>query len=142
MCSLKMKNSYKGPERRQFVRLDYVTPLTYKVCKNKTIYKLLQGYTSNISQAGLLCNIKDKDTKEKVNKDDILWLSFDRSILSICEELDKRCLIYQSGIIAKVVRTEHKSDGSYNIGVKFITREEKNLTNIYPKIHFFGKPKL
>ena len=35
---------------------------------------LLQGYTVNVSQAGLLCNIK-----ERVNLEDILWLSFIRA---------------------------------------------------------------
>jgi len=127
---------YKGPERRKFVRLDYVTPLAYKVCKQGTISKLLQGYTSNISQAGLLCNMQ-----EEVKKDDILWLSFDRDTLTICESLEKRSLIYQNGIIGKVVRIEPKKDGNYNIGIKFVTREEKNLTNIYPKVYFLEKRK-
>jgi hypothetical protein len=122
---------YKGIERRQFARLDYVTPLAYKVCKEETISRLLEGYTSNISQAGLLCNITTK-----INEGDVLWLSFDRSILIFCEELDKRSLIYQNGVIGKTVRIDPRDDGSYNIGVQFITREEKNLTNIYPKAHF------
>jgi len=129
-----MRTNYKAPERRQFVRLDHVRRLTYKVCKKQTIFKLLQGYTSNISQAGLLCNIKDK-----VHKNDVLWLSFDRDILDICEALERRSLIYQNGIIGKVVRTEHRNDGTYNVGVKFITREEKNSTNVYPNIHFLFK---
>jgi len=129
-----MEKIYQGPERRKFIRLDYITPIAYKVCKKETVSKLLQGYTTDVSQAGLLCNLKDK-----VNRDDILWLSFDRDILSICENLEKRSLIYQSGIIGKVVRTEHKDDGTYNIGVQFITREEKNLTHIYTKVYFLEK---
>lgn len=125
------KETYKGSERREFLRLDYVTPLAYKVCKKETVDKLLQGYISNISQSGLLCNINDK-----VNKDDIVWLSFDRSTLNICEGLETRCFIYQSGVIGKVVRIAHKPDNTYDIGVQFITREEENLTHIYPKVHF------
>lgn len=129
-----MEDNYEGPERRQFIRLDFVTPIAYKVCKEKTISKLLQGYTADISQGGLLCNIK-----EKVNKDDILWISFDRDTLDICQDLEKRCLIYQKGVIGKVVRVEPRFDGTYNIGIQFITREEKNLTNIYPKVYFLEK---
>ena len=125
---------YTGPERRDFTRLDYKIPLAYKVCREDTINKLLQGYTADISQSGLLCNIKDR-----VNKDDILWLSFDRSTLNIFEELERRSLIYQNGIIAKVVRIEPRSDDTFNVGVQFITREEKNLTNIYPRFHFVEK---
>jgi c-di-GMP-binding flagellar brake protein YcgR len=131
-----MENIYQGIERRQFARLEYATPLDYKVCKKETVSKLLQGYTADISQSGLLCSIKDK-----VSKDDLLWLSFDRSTLDFCAEIEKRALIYQNGIIAKVIRIEPKSLGSYDVGVKFVTREEKNLTNIYPKIYFLTKEK-
>ncbi len=123
-----------GPDRRKFMRLDYRAPLAYKVCSEETINKLLQGYTADISQSGLLCNIKDR-----VNQDDILWLSFDRSTLNIFEEIERRSLIYQNGIIGKVVRIEQRNDDTYNVGVQFITREEKNLTNIYPRFHFVEK---
>jgi hypothetical protein len=129
-----MKNSYKGPERREFLRLDYMTPLAYKICKKETISLLLEGYTANVSEAGLLCNVK-----EKIKKDEIVWLSFDRATLSICEDLEKRALIYQNGIIGKVVRVESKDSDSFNVGVQFITREEKNLTHIYPKFYFIDK---
>jgi hypothetical protein len=125
------KESYHGPERRKYIRLDYATPLAYKICKKETVTKLLQGYTSNVSETGLLCSLK-----EKVNKDDILWLSFDRATLIICEEMEKKSLIYQNGIIGKVVRVELRPDGAYSVGVNFIIREEKNLTNIYPRVHF------
>jgi len=125
------QDNYKGPERRQFIRLDYVTPLAYKVCKEETIHKLLEGYTSNISPAGLLCNIKDK-----VKKDDILWLSFDKDTLSFCKELEKRSLIYQNGVIGKVIRVDHRDDSTYDVGIQFITREENISTYIYPKAYF------
>jgi len=125
------EESFNGIDKRQFVRLDYSTPLAYKVCKEETVSKLLKGYTSNVSEAGLLCNIKDR-----VNKDDILWLSFDRATLNICEELEKRSLIYQNGVIGKVARVDHKNNGSYDVGIQFLVREEKNVSNIYPKVHF------
>ncbi|MEW6170623.1 MAG: PilZ domain-containing protein [Candidatus Omnitrophota bacterium] len=112
-------------ERREFERLEFVTPLTYKVCKEETLSRLLQGYISNISQAGLLCNMKDK-----VEINNILWLCFDRGILHICEELERRGLIYQRGVIGKVVRIENREDGSYNVGVKFITREEDPMNRL------------
>lgn len=130
-----MNQGYSGPERRQFVRLDHTTPLAYKVCKKETLSKLLKGYTSDVSQSGLLCNIKDK-----VSKNDILWLSFDRATLNICEEMEKRSLIYQNGVIGKVVRADHKSDGTYDVGVQFITREEKDSPHIFAAVKFTGNP--
>ena len=125
---------YSGAERREFLRLDYMVPLNYKVCKKDTISKLLQGYTVNISEAGLLCKIN-----KEVHKEDVLWLVFDRQILDICTELEEKALIYQNGIIGKVVRIEYKDNSDYSVGIKFLTREEKNLTNIYPKVHFLNK---
>jgi len=35
-----------------------------------------------------------------------------------------------------VVRIDHKGDDTYDIGVQFVTREEKNMTYIFPKVHF------
>jgi len=65
-----------------------------------------------------------------------MWISFNREMLGICTDLETRSLIYQNGIVGKVVRTQHKRNGSYDVGIQFITREEKNLTNIYPKVYF------
>jgi len=84
-----MADKYHGTERRNFVRLDFATPLAYKVCKKETVNKLLQGYISNVSESGLLCNIR-----EKVHKNDILWLAFDKATLCIVEDMEKRSLIY------------------------------------------------
>ncbi|MBU1124609.1 MAG: PilZ domain-containing protein [Candidatus Omnitrophica bacterium] len=129
-----MDTTYQDTEKREFERQKFVTPLSCKVCKKETISKILEGYTSDISQSGLSCSIQ-----EKVNPDDILWLSFDRATLNICEELEKKLLIYQNGIIAKVIRINPLADLSFEVGVSFITREEKNVSNIYPKIHFLEK---
>lgn len=129
-----MENDYSMQERREFIRLDYVTPLAYKVCKEETISKLLLGYTSNISEVGILCTID-----QKVDKEDVLWLSFDRATLTICEDLEKNILIYQNGIIGRVARIDKKDDGMYDVGIKFITRQEPDSTNIYPKINFLDK---
>jgi c-di-GMP-binding flagellar brake protein YcgR len=129
-----MNEPYQGSERRQFVRLDYVTPLDYKVCKKETITKLLQGYTSNVSKTGLLCTIK-----QKVEPEDILWLVFDRDTLSVCMDAEKSSLVYQNGIIGKVVRVELKENNTYKVGIHFITREEKGKSDVeYIEKHFPG----
>ncbi len=124
-----MENNYHGGERREFARLPYSKPLAYKICKEETLRKILEGYTVNVSQAGLLCNIKDK-----VNLDDILWLSFDKSVLVICSEMEKKSLIYQNGVVGKVVRIDLNKNQTYDIGVKFITRVENCAKEIESKI--------
>ena len=129
-----MSDSYPQDERRSFVRSEYSVPLGFKICNKETISKLCAGYSVNISQSGISCNIR-----EKVNPDDILWLSFDRATLDFCRDLEKRVLIYQNGIIGNVTRVEADELGTYCIGVKFITWEEKNSGNIYPRTYFFEK---
>ena len=121
-----MYDTENTSERREFARINYAAPLAYKICNKETISRLLEGYTSNISSAGLLCNIR-----EMVNTDDLLWLSFDRGILDTCEELEKKVLIYQNGIIGKVVRVEPKGCENFDVGIKFLTREEGNWKNVY-----------
>ncbi len=120
-----MESNLNELERREFIRLEFSQPLAYKVCKPETISTLLNGYTSNISKSGILCNID-----RQVNNDDILWLSFDRGGLAICEDREKRTMIYQGGIIGKVVRVNGKEDGTFEIGLHFITREEEKINNV------------
>lgn len=127
---------YDGVERREFERVDCVTPLAYKICKAETVNRLFEGYTMNLSEAGLLCRVK-----EQLTKDDIVWLSFDRTTLSFCAQMEKRAFFYQNGVFGKVVRIEGGHEDSFDIGVQLVTREEKNLSNIYPKIHFVIQPR-
>jgi hypothetical protein len=121
-------------DRRLFARLGYSVPLNFKICSKETISRLCEGYSVNISQSGISCNIR-----EKVNPDDILWLSFDRDTLDFCREMEKTVLIYQNGIIGNVTRVETGGSGFYNVGVRFITREEKNNANIYSREYFSAK---
>jgi hypothetical protein len=132
-----IENDFPEIERRKFTRLDFTAPFAFKVCSKETISRLLKGYTANISESGIFCNIT-----QRVNKDDILWLSFDRATLSFCESLEKNTLIYQGGIVGKVVRVEDKPDGSFDAGLQFITREEENTTHIFPKVHFLLNEKI
>jgi len=129
-----MENNYQSEERRKFLRFEHITPLACKVCKPETISRILQGYTANISQAGLLCRIN-----EAVTKDDILWLAFDRATLMICQELERNCFIYQTGIIGKVVRVENMDGATYDVGVRFITREEHKEFEPYVSEFLFLK---
>lgn len=123
-----MNDNTGGNERREFARIEYVTPLAYKICKRETIDKLLEGYTADVSQSGIFCRIKDD-----VQVDDILWLSFDKDTLDFCQDMEKRCFMYQGGIIGCVVRIEGLDDnGMHKVGLRFLTREEGHA--LIPKI--------
>ncbi len=123
-----MNDSMGGKERREFARVEYVTPLAYKICKRETIDKLLEGYTADVSQSGIFCRIKDD-----VQVDDILWLSFDKDTLDFCHDMEKRCFMYQGGVIGCVVRMEGQDEnGMHKVGLRFITREEGHV--LIPRI--------
>jgi len=129
-----MESNYSGIERRNYQRQEFSIPLGYKVCKRETVDKLLAGYSVDISHSGLLCNIKDK-----VNKDDLIWLSFSRDTLDFCQELEKKVFIYQNGIIGNVTRVDQDTQGAYNVGIRFIKREEKDSGNIHSEVHFLER---
>jgi len=120
----KKNNTYTGEEKRDFLRLIYETPLMYKACKKKTFSQLMYGYTHDISQSGLMCNLKNR-----VPITSIVWFQLDMGALSMCKEIEKRCAIIQHGILGKVVWTNRKENKSYDVGVRFITREEKKTEN-------------
>lgn len=103
------------------MRLDYTEPLGYKVCKQETISKLFSGYTQNISQSGLLCKLKDRIPEEV-----ILWLSFDMGTLDLCRQIEANTFIVQRGILGKVVRVSPRADGYFDVGLCFLTRQEKD----------------
>jgi hypothetical protein len=126
-----MSNQYDGQDKRDKERFDCMTPLAYKICSQETLSKLFNGYTVNVSESGLLCNIRGP-----VKVEDVVWLSFNKSVLELCAEIDKHSFFYQNGVIGKVVRVENNPDGTFKAGIHFITREEQNLTNIYTAFHF------
>ena len=114
-------------DRRQFIRLSYKTPLMYKVCKQSTISRMMEGYTRNISQAGLMSNLTGL-----IPKTSTLWLKLDMGVLSLCKEIEKRCVIVQQGILGQVAWLKKLSKDNYDVGVRFITREEKtNLPRLF-----------
>lgn len=124
------RGKYKGKEKRQFIRLSYKTPLRYKVCKKDTIKKIMFGYTQNVSQSGLFCNIK-----EHVPLNSVLWLVLDMGALNICSEVERRSVILQHGILGRVVREHHKRDGSFDVGVRFLTRQTQADKDLFQKVY-------
>ena len=117
----KENSKINPPERRAAVRISCETPLTFKVCKDETIDKIMQGYTQNISKDGVRCIIA-----EKVPIGCIVWLKLDRDALTLCEELERKAVILQHGILGKVVWIESAGEPNYEVGLQFLTREERN----------------
>jgi hypothetical protein len=126
-----MENEFNGIDRRKNERVEIESPLAYKVCNPNTLSKLFQGYTINVSESGILCTMNNS-----VNIDDILWLSFNKSVLIQCQGIEKHSFFYQNGILGKVVRVYAKDAAHFEVGINFITKEEPILNNIYTRVHF------
>jgi len=119
------KRKLTAEERRNYIRLSYKKPLMYKVCKKATVSKILQGYSRNISNSGLMCNLN-----ERVSKGNILWLRLDTGALELCKEIEGKSVIIQQGVFGRVVWQKKLLDSTYDIGIRFLTRQERPVSGI------------
>ena len=110
----------KTTEKRAAIRISCEAPLMFKICKPKTISKIMEGYTKNVSKDGLQCSIN-----EQVPVGSTLWLKLDRDTLVLCEEIDKRAVILQQGILGQVIWIAPVREHQFDIGLQFLIREEK-----------------
>ncbi len=79
----------------------------------------MEGYTRDISKDGVRCSIP-----ERIPVGCTLWLQLDRDALMMCEEIEKKAVILQHGILGKVVWVEKQKE-NFEIGLQFLIREEK-----------------
>lgn len=111
-------------DRREFLRIDYETPVQYKIYTGERLLKKPDVLSKNISASGLLFRT-DSDTAIPAIGN-IVWIELDEKMLNICHEIENDLLLRDSGIFARVVRiSEGEPDRSYDIGVCFLRR--KNL---------------
>ncbi len=116
----KLNNRTEHSDRRAVIRISCQTPLAYKICKEETISKIMQGYTHDISRDGVRCTFN-----EKVPIGCTLWLQLDTDALAMCEEIEKNSVILQHGILGKAIWVDKGKDNTYEVGLRFITRQEK-----------------
>ena len=118
-------------ERREFFRLDYKSPLEFRSYSPKTLEKNIpatKAVSENVSQSGVLFQIENTPP----NVSSILWMNLDIRTLKICKEIEQRALIFNNGILGRVVRVEEdpKNLNVYNVGVCFLTQDLKSRKEI------------
>lgn len=118
-------------ERRAFFRLNFKSPLEFRSYSPKTLEQSLpagKGVSENISQTGVLFQIEDSPP----DVSSILWMNLDIRTLKICKEIEHRALIFNNGILGRVVRVEEDPQNLniYNVGVCFITQDLKSRKEI------------
>ena len=128
-------------ERREFFRLNFTTPIRFKTCDIKQIEKkspadtALDGSTRNISQAGILFQTEN----EPPQLSSILWMNLDMRTLKICQEIESKALIFNNGVLGKVVRVEEDAhnDNAYDIGVCFLRKDQKDSKEVQELLNTF-----
>ena len=118
-------------ERREFFRLDYKSPLEFRSYSPKALEKTIpatKAVSENVSQSGVLFQIENTPP----NVSSILWMNLDIRTLKICKEIEQRALIFNNGILGRVVRVEEdpKNLNVYNVGVCFLTQDLKSRKEI------------
>ena len=129
-------------ERREFFRLKFETPVkfkSYSAAKKQAEQTLLSasGVSQNISQTGIL--FQTNATPPQLSS--ILWMHLDIRTLKICQEIEKRAIIFNDGLLGKVVRVEEdaKNQNLYDIGVCFFTQDQKDSREVQDALVALGQ---
>ena len=107
-------------ERREFFRLNFKTPLKFKAYSENAA----SGTTRNISQSGILIQTESEPPKLS----SIVWMNMDMRTLKICQEIEAKALVFNNGVLGRVVRVEEDADNgnAYDVGVCFLRKDQRN----------------
>ena len=130
------RTKFSSQEKREFFRLDFEKGLKFTVVNSAKGQKAATGAslvaepalerakTKNISSSGILFQMNNKPPKLS----SIVLMQLDIRTLKICQEIEKRALILEQGVVGRVVRVEESgnSKNRYDVGVCFLTEKEKS----------------
>ena len=113
-------------EKREFFRLNISSALKFKSYQPEKPENT--GGAKNISQSGVLFQMPTNPPAIS----SILWMDLDIRTLKICQEIENRALVFNEGILGKVVRVEEdlRTGNSYDVGVCFLTRDQQNSREV------------
>lgn len=126
-----IEDGQNSNNKREFFRINVETPLEFVnfTSRGQEHQKtaLMEGVSKNISQSGLLFHTEAKPPKIS----SILWMNLDIRTLKICQEIEDRALLFNDGLVGRVVRVEEDVlNNIYNVGVCFLTQDQKNNRDI------------
>lgn len=122
--------------RREFFRLKFSAPVRFKEYSNQGSNSEAEGISQNISQSGILFQTENNPPQLS----SILWMNLDLRTVKICQEIEERALIHNDGVLGKVVRVE-EGPKNYDIGVCFLTQEQKNSPRVQKLLSEIAAPK-
>ena len=136
-----MTYSDSTQERRDFFRLKFNNPVQYKTYPVKdSSQSITPGVSKDVSSAGILFQTSSRPPELS----SILWLNLDYRMLNICQEIDRRALIFNDGILGRVVRVEEDPEdaNAYDIGVCFLTKDQQGSRDVQRVIEEISQPKI
>lgn len=121
-------------ERREFFRLNFNTPVQFKSFEQPELRNsaklagTLDGKTKNISQNGILFQTDSNPPQLS----SIVWMGLDMRTLKICQEIESKAIIFNNGVLGKVVRVEEDGSQSnaYDVGVCFLRKDQKDTPEV------------
>jgi len=119
-------------ERRNFFRINFKSPIQFKMVsadgeKNAHKPDASHGTSQNVSPTGILFQTETKPPALS----SIILMNMDIRTLHICQEIEKKAITFNSGLLGKVVRVEDDpEDGTYDVGVCFLTQNERNSRQV------------
>lgn len=113
-------------EKREFFRLNYASGMHFKMFQPEN--REAVATSKNISQSGVLFQTQADPPPIST----ILWMDLDIRTLMICQEIESRALIFNNGILGKVVRVEEntRNGSAYDVGVCFLTRDQQGSREV------------
>lgn len=116
-------------ERREFLRMDYETPLDFKILTGDKLTVKSDITSRNISASGLLFRTNKDVSIPAIS--DIVWIKLDEKMVNICAEIENDLIIHEGGIYGRVVRISEGEPGiSYDVGVCFLRRKDMSEEEI------------
>ena len=123
-----MVHTENAQERREIFRLVFSTPLKFKNCSIQEDNLLYPGTSENVSQTGILFQTKS----DPPQLSSIVWMALDIRTLKICQEIENRALIFNNGILGRVVRVEEDLENKrhYDVGICFLKKTQKDTREV------------
>ena len=122
-------NMPEGDDKREFLRMDYETPLDFKVLSGEKLSSKKDIVSRNVSSSGLLFRTASETSIPNLSS--IVWIKLDDKMLNICSEIENDLVMLNGGVFGRVVRIAEGEPGlSYDIGVCFLRKQNMSKEDI------------
>jgi len=116
-------------DKRDFLRVNYETPLNFKVLKEEKLLSKADITSRNVSASGLLFRTATESSIPALSS--IVWIELDQKMMNICAEIERDLLTYKNGIFGRVVRIAEGDPGkSYDVGICFLRKKSMSEEEI------------